>query len=836
MEPTKTNLSNVSTTQPCPICGHTDWCAVSDDGLKIICRRTQSGSIKIGEDASGIPYYVHLTEAGREKYQSRIEQDRVALETIPPASREFTHQFFTDLLNNLSLFDNHRESLHKRGLNEAEINRLGYRSWPDIPPWKLAKSLREKYGDHILSIPGFYLAESKKGKKYVNLNYRPGFIIPSRDTEGFIQSLITRSDTGTPKYIQLTSKKRGGYAPEYGCHFPLNNFSRETIRITEGVLKSDIATSLSGIFTLGLQGLSWKNSLPILLSINPQKIIIAFDADSSKNIHVAVSLEKFIAALREQLPNSSICLEIWPIEWGKGIDDVLLNGYTTTILENRERIDSEIARIIESAKEYREKPKNENDPEAVIEELNKYHAIVSIGSNVVILRERTGTNHQISVDFLRKPDFQTLLENKTVTLRDENGNPKEKPAAKYWLTHPNRREYEQVVFDPSVNPGSNHSTTNYNLWRGFAIQPAAGDWSLYRNHIQENICSGDESLFQYILAWMADAVQNLCDRPGVAIVLRGKEGTGKGIFCREFGALFGQHFTHISQSKHLTGNFNAHLKDCLLLFADEAFWAGDKSGEGVLKALITEPQLLIEMKGRDPLLMDNHVRLIIASNNEWVIPAGAEARRFCMIDVGNRHIQDTTYFQNIIEQMNNGGREALFYDLLHHDLSKINLRNVPQTSSLFDQKIISMNPVEQFWFEILSAGKFYPNDESWRTQMQKDQLYELYEKTSGKAGINRRGFEIHLSSQLRNHLCPSLREQRLTYPVYDENNQYVSSIRKRTWLIPELDVCRREFSQHLNSTIDWLIDDIDELDTCAELRDEDRKNVENRNENGLLPF
>jgi len=32
----------------------------------------------------------------------------------------------------------------------------------------------------------------------------------------------------------------------------------------------------------------------------------------------------------------------------------------------------------------------------------------------------------------------------------------------------------------------------------------------------------------------------------------------------------------------LVGNFNAHLIDCVLLFADEAFWAGDKQGENTL--------------------------------------------------------------------------------------------------------------------------------------------------------------------------------------------------------------------------------------------------------------
>ena len=52
-------------------------------------------------------------------------------------------------------------------------------------------------------------------------------------------------------------------------------------------------------------------------------------------------------------------------------------------------------------------------------------------------------------------------------------------------------------------------------------------------------------------------------------------------------------------AKHLVGHFNAHLQHCSVLFADEAFFAGDRSHESVLKGLITEETLLIEPKGVD---------------------------------------------------------------------------------------------------------------------------------------------------------------------------------------------------------------------------------------------
>lgn len=801
----KISFINVTPQTPCPICGHPDWCSYSEDGFRVICRRVETGSIKTASDASGAQYYVHLTETGKAHYQSRIEQDRAAAKTILQASAKFTHEFYSQLLSRLSLTSTHREALRARGLSDEEIDRLGYRSWPAEPPWKLAKALKDHWGlEACLSIPGFYYAEGKT-RHYLTMNYRSGYIIPSINLDGQIQALITRSDkpnTGS-KYILLSSKKRGGFTPSMECHTPtieqrLTGTVR-TVRITEGVLKADIATIRSGILTLGLQGLTWRRAIPTLQRLAPEKIIIAFDADASQNLHVAHAMRRFIEALRQELPAMTIGLEIWPIDWGKGIDDVLTGGFSTSILEVKEKIDAEIERIISLAQKSGNLGHDATDPDSVIEELNQKHAVISIGSNVVILRERLDpTNNRLEIDFLRKMDFQTLYENRTVTIQDENGNPQNRPAAKYWLSSPGRREYEQLIFAPGMPEDSRY----FNLWRGFSCDPKPGDWSLFKSHIKENICSDDESLFQYVLAWMADAIQNPSERPGVALVLRGKQGTGKGIFCREFGSLFGQHFVHISQSKHLTGSFNGHLKDCLLLFADEAFWAGDKAGEGALKALITEPEFLIEMKGYDAIRMHNRVRLIIASNADWVIPAGIEERRFFVIDMADTHIQDHQYFSAITKQMSNGGREAMLYDLLHFDLSTINLRQIPKTNALLEQKIQSMNPIEQFWFQILQQGKFYPDDNNWREEIEKDKLYNLYQLLSNQAGISRRGFQTHFGIHIK-RLCPDISEIKKTVPIYDQLDQASGMVRKRFWIIPTLDHCRSKFEQLIGSTIQW---------------------------------
>src|SRR5262245_4418173 len=114
--------------------------------------------------------------------------------------------------------------------------------------------------------------------------------------------------------------------------------------------------------------------------------------------------------------------------------------------------------------------------------------------------------------------------------------------------------------------------------------------------------------------------------------MRGAEGTGKGMLTKQFGRIFGYHFRHVMHAKHLTCHFNAHLQACSLLYADESFFAGDRSHESILKGLITEETILVEPKGVDTFSIRNCLHIILSSNERWVIPAGSDARRFFVLD------------------------------------------------------------------------------------------------------------------------------------------------------------------------------------------------------------
>lgn len=343
-----------------------------------------------------------------------------------------------------------------------------------------------------------------------------------------------------------------------------------------------------------------------------------------------------------------------------------------------------------------------------VEQLNATHFVAVAGGKTWVFKE--DFNHELQRRELNRysfEDFKKLHSHiKVQVIHGESV--KMRPIAQVWLEHPQRRTFNSLVFLPNqaTPPGT------YNTWDGFACEAIQGDWSLMDAHIRNVICGGDPIAAEYLLNWMAFAVQHPERLPEVAVVMQGKRGVGKGKLANAMTSLFGRHAVTVTQANHLTGQFNGHLKDCTFIFVDEGMWAGDKAGESVLKSLITEPFFQIEKKFCDPTSAKNYSCIMIASNSEWVVPAGAHERRYFVLHVSDAKMQDKPYFAALDRQMYQfGGLEAMLYDLLRRDLSNFDVRTPPRTAALDQQVIASLGLMEAWWMDHL--GKQLPN---WQYQ------------------------------------------------------------------------------------------------------------------------
>jgi hypothetical protein len=235
------------------------------------------------------------------------------------------------------------------------------------------------------------------------------------------------------------------------------------------------------------------------------------------------------------------------------------------------------------------------------------------------------------------------------------------------------------------------------------------------------------------------------------VVLRGKQGTGKSFFAQSIGRLLGDHYMTVSEARHLVGNFNAHLSTTVLLLADEAFYAGDKRHESVLKMLITERYLNVEAKGVDVRRSPNCIHLIMASNEKWVVPVAEDDRRFLVLDIGESSLRDEAYFSEINQDLENGGFDNLLHYFLNYDISNFRVRDVPRTEAHASQIEQSMDASERWLLGCLEVGCLIPYLEAWYPSVHKGDLYDSYStemrETRARSAMGRNRFYAWIADQ-----------------------------------------------------------------------------------------
>ena len=297
---------------------------------------------------------------------------------------------------------------------------------------------------------------------------------------------------------------------------------------------------------------------------------------------------------------------------------------------------------------------------------------------------------------------------------DAKGKPKWQPGWKWWLEHPYRESVDRIVFKPAQGEVKGV----YNLYRGFDVEPYQGEdyaekCSLYREHVDRYVCGNDPEVQKYLWAWLADLMQRPGGRkPGVAVVMQGGQGAGKGSFVIPLTEIIGKrHAAHVAVKGRILGRFNALSEGKILGYLDEAIWHGDKETQGALKVLITEKTTVIEKKYQDPVTLDSFLRVIMATNDIISVNAEEDARRYLCLEVVSpfdrvyEAERYKAYFDALNEEMAPGGvgQQALLRYLLEYDGLAVDLACAPRTAELDLQKLYNMTPIQEWVNERLET-------------------------------------------------------------------------------------------------------------------------------------
>lgn len=322
------------------------------------------------------------------------------------------------------------------------------------------------------------------------------------------------------------------------------------------------------------------------------------------------------------------------------------------------------------------------------------------------------------------------------------------PSARAWWQSDDRRTFRELNFRPD-KPLEYDGTYDpaINLYRGLQYEEAPDDWTLFRGHIFRNLAQKDVENAVWIMNMCSDMYQNPATKPGVALVLMSEEsGTGKSKFfewmCKK---PLGPYATVLEKIEHVTGRFNSAVGTSIAINIEEALFAGDQKIKSILKDNITSPTAFLERKFFDGVQVDNFTRYFINTNNAHAVSADTTERRYACFEVGRENERDTAFFKALDEQMYAGGVNGMLYDLMRFKAPAwSNLRVIPKTALLADQKGMSFNPYDAFVYDLLEHATISSVDVNrgkwtfaqWETgkplEVSKDAVLDALKEHAGK--------------------------------------------------------------------------------------------------------
>ena len=102
--------------------------------------------------------------------------------------------------------------------------------------------------------------------------------------------------------------------------------------------------------------------------------------------------------------------------------------------------------------------------------------------------------------------------------------------------------------------------------------------------------------------------------------------------------------------------------------------------------MITERLLTMEEKYIQAKPVLNRLSILMASNETFVVPAELDDRRFAVIDVSEAQQNKPEYFNHLWRTVEGSGLSGFLQYLLDFDISKFDIRTLPETAARTEQK------------------------------------------------------------------------------------------------------------------------------------------------------
>ena len=297
-------------------------------------------------------------------------------------------------------------------------------------------------------------------------------------------------------------------------------------------------------------------------------------------------------------------------------------------------------------------------------------------------------------------DFSKRLSGEVVLAGvDTKGLPKYLDASKFWSGNINKRIYTKIAF--TSQPVTEDT---YNLFTGFGIKPKKGKCERILNHIEEVICAGNIANKAALINLLAWQIQNIGKPSRVITVLKSKDQQiGKGTLLQDIlKETYGNAGLQTHELDQILGRFNDSLRGKSFIYLDEALFAGNRKAADAIKSLSTATNTGIETKNVPIIQLPIGINFFLTTNHDDAAYIEETDARYWILEVSPHRQDDFEYFNELYEEINNGGREAFMDYLLNLDVSGfLPARDVPKDNAAKDAMIKnSINPYDaRKWLE-----------------------------------------------------------------------------------------------------------------------------------------
>ena len=288
-----------------------------------------------------------------------------------------------------------------------------------------------------------------------------------------------------------------------------------------------------------------------------------------------------------------------------------------------------------------------------------------------------------------------------------------------WFKDAYKRKYDKYDSFPKDNLCPSYV---YNMWEKFPVQnmpivdstKTKKGLTWFLNHIDVMV-DYNQIHADFVKMWIAQMFQ-YPENKSIHLIFIGLEGSGKGTFVKFFETLMGgshRCWECTDPQEHIFGKFNDMMKKAFLVILNEADKSGTYNASNKMKALITEPTINIQPKGKTSFVMRSCHRFMSFSNNPD--PNHKLKRRDLTFRMSDDKINNVAYFTEGNSYAKDLDVAKAIYDYFMVYPTKPNIVESDIPKGEYDEmlKETQKEPIIEFIEEILYVNKgvkHYPSN------------------------------------------------------------------------------------------------------------------------------